>query len=143
MNRCERAIFVVKPDGVSRKIGKHQLPDLIDALLRSSGIQICEKTSLDLTEEDVRSMYPVLDIPDLIYGEAWKDDLVKHLTSSEVIAYRLLGTEAEKRAKIVKKHLRDALADPTTQRGKVVENIAHVADRTDYEVTSRIFKFES
>jgi nucleoside diphosphate kinase len=142
MSGCERAVFVVKPDGVSKRIGRRQLPELIGALLQSVGLQINEEIRCQLSERNVRDMYPILAIPDPIYGEEWKKDLIEHLTSEEVIAYHLTGEEAEKKAKIIKRHLRDVLADPTTERGRVIENVAHVADEDDYEVTCSIFDFK-
>lgn len=144
----ERAIFLIKPDGQKRTVSgenlnkEYTLPDLIEGLIDSVGLDIIEKKYVQLTEETLRKMYPILNKKDEKYGDAWKVDLIAHLTSEPMQVMLLSGENAQEKAKFIKLHLRKALADPTTQRGIVVENVAHVADHEDYQATYEVMSFQ-
>ncbi len=49
-----------------------------------------------------------------------------------------MGKDAERKARVVKNHIRKALGDPNTEWGRVVANLAHVPDTKDYLPTFQV-----
>ncbi len=144
----ERAIFLIKPDGQTRSVQgepltrAYPLPEIIEGLINSVGLKIVEQKFVHLTEESLRKMYPILNKTDEKFGDGWKIDLIAHLTGEPMQAILLSGENAQEKAKNIKLHLRKVFADPTSQRGIVVENVAHVADHEDYQATYEVMSFE-
>ncbi len=144
----ERAIFLIKPDGQKREVKSdiltdvYTLPEIIEGLVEAVGLDIVESKFVKLTEESLRKMYPILNQKDEKYGDAWKTDLIAYLTSEPMQVMLLSGENAQEKAKHIKLHLRKVFSDPTTQRGIVVENVAHVADKEDYQATYEVMSFE-
>lgn len=138
MTRCERfspspdfAIFVIKPDGLTRIISDYPLIDLIRGLFDSAKLKIAFEAEKKLTEEGVRKIYKILDQPSE-YGESWKNAVVNHMCSRPVYWFLLCGDDAQKKAKLIKDFLRSSLTNRENERGKIVENIVHVVDQNDF-----------
>ena len=139
----EQSIFMMKPCGLEKRVLGHGLSELVIGLFVSSGLNIQTSCSKKLEEADIRNLYPILNIPDPVYGEAWKQEVIDHLTSQPVLAYLLEGINAIEKAKIIKNHLRNVFSEPSSYRSKVVENIAHVPDAEEFSNTYRILFGES
>lgn len=136
-NGVERAIFIIKPDGQRRKVAGHPLLQIIIGLIEASGLNIKEEVDKRLDETQIRLIYPVLNQPSE-YGEQWKYDVIEALQAAPLRALIVEGEAAESKAKIIRNNLRETLTDRTTERGKVIENIAHVSDRDDYDTTYQV-----
>lgn len=138
MISCERfspspdfAIFVVKPDGLSQIVGDYPLIDLLRGLFDSTKLKVAFEAEGKLTEEGVRKIYKILS-QSSEYGERWKTDVISHMCSRPVLWFLLCGDDAQKKAKLIKNFLRSNLTNRESERGKVVENIAHVVDHDDF-----------
>ncbi|MBN1618653.1 hypothetical protein JW887_04935 [Candidatus Dojkabacteria bacterium] len=132
------AILMVKPCGVTTLIGGHSVQELILGMITSAQLEIVMCSQRRLNEHDVRGIYRILNIPDPVYGEAWKYEVISHLTSSDVFSYLVLGDDAVRKTRLIKNHVRQALADPSSYHSKVVENMAHVVDSEDFETSFNI-----
>lgn len=134
----EQAIFLLKPDAFEIKIRDRELSDVIVGLLLSSGLEILEESEKKLSEPEIRTIFPVLDIPDEKYGEAWKDDVIKHISSRSVRFWLLEGEDAIGRAKAIRNTLRVNLCNRKSENEYIVKNIAHVADAEDLIITRKV-----
>lgn len=134
----EQAIFVLKPDADDREVYGYDLADVIDGLLMSSGLNIVCESDRRLGSQEIRDLYPILNKPDPIFGEEWKQTLIDHVSSGNVHSLLVEGKDANKKAKIIKNHLRKSLCDQTTEVGKVIKNIAHVPDEEDFSISKKI-----
>lgn len=135
----ERAILMLKPDGLKRQIDGIPVKYIIEQLFDDANIRILCTSDRNLSWRSVYRIYrDVLrrnDEEEVKYGREWKHDVVKHVASENVFAYLLSGNNAENIAKKIKNDLRKKLCDPEDSRQKVVENVAHVADEKDFDVT--------
>ena len=125
-------IFVVKPDGLSRTVGSCPLITLIREFFDLAHLRIAFETEKRLTEEGVRKLYKILNQPSE-YGERWKTDVISHMCSGPVFWFLLYGDNAQDKAKLIKDFLRAGFTDRKTERGKIIENIAHVVDLNDFK----------
>lgn len=136
-NQPPFTIVLIKPSGLRTWVGGYKLHDLIEGLLVSAGLRIEQQNTKQLTETDLRRMYPKLNIPDPVWGEQWKIDLIKEMTSLPVIFYIVSGEEAERRAKLIRDHIRSILVDPNGSfQNRKVENMMHVVDSKDFSESS-------
>lgn len=133
-NNIERAIFMIKPDGQKREVAGYPLPQLIIGLIESAGLLIRGQAERQLDENKIRLIYPILSRPSE-YGEQWKLDVIHALQVLPLKAFLVEGEQAENKVKIIRSFLRETLTDRTTEGGRVVENIAHVSDTGDFEIT--------
>lgn len=138
MSNKEQAIFVLKPDAYNYKICGYNLADVIEGLLTSSGLNIVGESDRRLGSQEIKDLYPILNKPDPIFGEGWKQKLIDHVSSGDVHSLLVEGKDANKKAKIIKNYLRQTLCDQTTEVGKVIKNIAHVPDEEDFSVSKEI-----
>lgn len=129
-----QAILVMKPDAFERSIEGKAVPEIITNQLEELGLSIIEQADVLLTEDDLRKIYPILNVHDPIYGDGWKIKLIEHLTSRPIRALYIVGDNAQIKATNVKNDMR-RLFDEGTQHSKVIANIAHVADESDFEIT--------
>lgn len=138
MSNKEQAIFVLKPDADDHEVYGYSLADVIDGLLTSSGLNIVGESDRRLGSQEIRDLYPILNKPDPIFGEEWKQKLIDHVSSGNVHSLLVEGKDANKKAKIIKNYLRKTLCDQTTEVGKIIKNIAHVPDDEDFDVSEKI-----
>lgn len=129
------AIFIIKPDGLSKDIGKYSLKTIVETSFLSTGLEIVDMCSRQLTDKEVREIYPIMEKPDLVYGEGWKGRLITHVSSAPIVAYHLRGKDAQRKASIIKTSLRKALCDQTSEQGVVIANIAHVPEQENFDAT--------
>ncbi|MFA6007386.1 MAG: hypothetical protein WC784_01930 [Candidatus Shapirobacteria bacterium] len=132
------AIFMIKPCGRRMSIGGYSLEELTKGLIQSAGLEIVDESEKLLIPFEVRKIYPILDIPDPIFGETWKEEVISHLTSREVLSLLLEGNDAQPKAKIIKNYLRNTLILDNDFHHKIVKNIAHVADNQDFDTTYNV-----
>ncbi len=136
----KQTIMLMKPSGINKIIGGFTLPHLVEAMLVSAGLSIREKRRKQLTEQEVRRIYPILNMSDPVYGDTWKALVIEHLTSEPVLSYLIEGDLAVVKAKIIKNHVRRALLNPLEGwYGRIVENFAHVSDEEDFDDTYQVF----
>jgi len=133
------ALFVIKPDGLDRVVREKRLTQLIEGLFAATGLTRISQIDKNLTKEEVFQIYPILKVPDPVYGEGWKERLITHMTSQQIRCYWIKGEQAEEKANIIKRFLRKTLCDQSTEKGKIIENVAHVADTSDFENTFNVF----
>lgn len=132
------AIFMIKPCGRRINIGGYQLEELVKGLVQSAGLEIIDESEKFLSPLEVRKIYPILDIPDPTYGEAWKEEVISHLTSDKVQSLLLKGDDAQYKAKTIKNYLRNTLIPNNDFHHKIVKNIAHVSDDQDFDTTFNV-----
>lgn len=129
-----QAILVMKPDAFERSVEGKPVPEVITSQLEELGLSIIEQADVLLSEQDLRKIYPILNVHDPVYGDGWKVELIKHLTGRPIRALYIVGDNAQVKATNVKNDMR-RLFDEGTQHSKVVANIAHVADESDFDDT--------
>jgi hypothetical protein len=134
--RNDYGLFVYKPDS-NRLLGSRALTEVADALLRAVQLEIVDTSFTQVSEEELRLLYTVLNIPSE-FGEGWKIAVINHLTQSPLKTHLVRGDNAFKKATIVKSELRSKLTTGTTQKSRVVENVAHVPDPEDFEISYSI-----
>jgi hypothetical protein len=142
------SILLFKPDAsnYSLEIGGsiYLLHEIGRSLLVLSGLDVTSHITTRLEPIQVRAMYSRALAPnaheDAIYGTQWKEDVVSHLSSAPIEAYFVYDKEsrAEIKAKTVKNFLRQTLVPPSN----VVENIAHVPDKDEYDMVRSILIHE-
>jgi len=120
-------------------VGNYQLRDLVIGLVVLSDLSIVDIRELVLSKEQIRSMYPKLDLPDLVNGEDWKEDLINHLQSGPSAVYHLSGEHAHKNAKTIRDSIRQQFATSNDYTSKLLENLIHVSDTQDYESEYGLF----
>lgn len=126
-------IVLMKPSGMLKTVKEHPLSILIEAMLVSAGLSVVERRRKQLMEDEVRKIYPILSIPDPVYGEDWKPPVIKHMISMPVNTYLVSGKLAEHKAKAIKNYIRIALIMPESDWFRQrVENFAHVVDKDDF-----------
>lgn len=133
----EKAILLIKPSGLSLMIGDNTFEEVLKGLLNSTGLEIAEEKSVGLTEGQIRQIYPIIEEPSE-YGDKWKHDLIEHMSSENNLAIIVRGYQVDKKLRILKDYLRNQLTDRSTERGKVVENLMHVAEADEYERTHQV-----
>lgn len=136
-SEIEQAIFMIKPDGQKREVAGFPLPQLISGLLLATDLIIREQSRTLLDEEEIRQIYPVLNQPS-DFGEQWKLDVIQALQAAPLQALLIEGVQAENKAKTIRRYLREKLTDRTTEHGKIVENLAHVSDSEDFDITYQV-----
>lgn len=138
------AILMFKPDAGEVNI---PLPDRLSsvheigrAFLLAAGIEVTAEVQKLLRRDEVFRIYEKVLRPnpddDAIWGTAWKDELMDHLTSGPVNALLVQHPEvgrAELQARTVKNFLRTYFG-----KDKVIRNIAHVPDTDELQVTKQI-----
>ncbi len=118
----------------------YMLHEIGKSLLILSGLQVTQHVRKQLMPVQVEAIYAKALAPnpeeDALYGTAWKNGVVMHLSSAPVDAYfvRDEGGNAEVKAKSVKNFLRETLVTAPN----VIENIAHVPDEDEYDVVRSI-----
>lgn len=133
----EKAVLLIKPSGLNLNIDNHTFEEILKGLLNSTGLEITEEKKVDLTEQQIRKIYPVIEEPSE-YGDRWKHDLIEHMSSESNTAIIVQGYEVDKKLRILKDYLRNKLTDRSTERGKVVENLLHVAEADEYNRTYEV-----
>ncbi len=135
----EKAILMIKPDGLNKTIDGISVQSFIEnelaknelKALCSSNRNISWRSVFRIYRDTLKRNYE----DDEKFGRQWKHDVVNHVSSDIVMAYLIVGDDAENKSKSIKNHLRSVLCDPTDAKQKVVENVAHVADEKDFDVT--------
>lgn len=134
-----QSILLIKPCGMRKFVGNCQLQELIMGLVASSGLSIVDMRDLVLTKEQIRKMYPKLDLPDFVNGDEWKDNLIEHLQSGLSAVYNLSGEQAYKKAKNIRDNIRQQFAAGNNYTSILLENLIHVSDTQDYKSEYGIF----
>lgn len=139
------AIVVIKPSGedlfLESPLGngdKFSVSTLLLGMLESADLTILRSNTKQLTEEDIYNIYPILSIPDERYGEAWKTEVVEHMTSQPVSSYLVFGEEASLKARLIKNYFRKVLLKDSNYQSKIVKNLAHVVDDDDFLTSFKV-----
>jgi len=128
----ERTIVVIKPGGVRETVGGVLLPRIVTGLLSSAGLEVTQRETIVLDEPRVRRLYPILEVPDLVYGEGWKVRLITHMTGGQCEALVVEGVQAQRRAVLIKRLIRQALRPDDTPEHRVINNLIHVPDPEEF-----------
>lgn len=132
------AIFMVKPCGIDKFVGGHNLTILLEGIFTSASLNIRRKSRVALDESEIKEIYPILYVPDPIYGDNWKFEVIDHLRKKPMLAYLLEGKNAPQKTQIIKRHIRRCLIRDNSTRSRIVENFVHVPDEEEFGTAERI-----
>jgi len=130
----EKAILLLKPDALERNVGEYAFKDVLKGLLDGAQVSIVQQSEVQLNEDQVHAIYPVIDEPSE-YGDQWKQDVIDHLTSEPVEVIVVEGQDLQHKLQTLKYYIRDRLTDRSAQEGLVVKNLLHVTDADEFEDT--------
>lgn len=137
-------LIMFKPD--ARRISfdglrqKRLLHEVASGLLVASGLTIERHHQRNLNKNEVRKIYAKTLAPnpedEAIWGSAWKEEVVSHIASGPIDSYLLSADNYEtcERARDIKNLLRAHYG----RKDNVVENIAHVPDLDEFDMTKGI-----
>jgi nucleoside diphosphate kinase len=91
---AQTAILMLKPDGMREHIGEQDLCSFIRNVLTQLNLAVRTEVVTELNSTDVNEIYNDLSIPDLVYGEGWKQRFIDHLTSAPVKVFLIEGADA-------------------------------------------------
>ena len=149
MNTPTETIMMFKPDArdiVFCDLRQDRfLHEVAAGLLVASGLEIARHSVKTLQKNEVRAIYAKELAPnprdDAIWGTAWKDQVVDHISSGLTDSY--LVRDPDNIGLEVVRDLKNWLRSQYDREGNVVQNIAHVPDPEEIEVTKSIlFTYE-
>lgn len=137
----ELALLMLKPDYYPvHPVDNLPLQRIIEGMLTASGLDVRCTSERELSHIEVCELYrgvmPPDDIDDGKWGVSWKRQMLTYATCNPVFSYLLEGTNAFRKAHLIKNIIRNKYAhDPTTQ---VIKNIGHVPDPQDFDISLEI-----
>jgi len=137
------SIIMFKPDAQDITVDVGHMCELHEvgaALLVSAGLEVVQHNTTQLSPDDVRQLYEKALAPnpadEAIWGTAWKDEVVTHISSAPVKSYLLKGVGDLAIPKT--KRVKDFLRAHYGRTDNVVQNVAHVPDADEMTVARRL-----
>lgn len=116
------AIFLIKPDAIIQGIDNK-----IIKLITKYHLAVISRKMIRLDEQEVRTLQPVLNMPSE-YGEGWKNEVIKFMTSRPVCIILAQGNDALSVSNVIKKNLRKKyIPKSVPDLHKIIYNLLHTA----------------
>lgn len=144
MSKDHEAIIMFKPDAHDITFTdlrrERLLHEVASGILVASGLTIVKYSRKLLSDSEVRTIYANALAPDPIddekWGTEWKDEVVEHLSSGPADSYLL--TSPEPNGLEVVRSVKNWLRSHYGRQDNVVQNIAHVPDQDEIEITREV-----
>lgn len=115
----EQSVILIKPDTIERNL----LPEL-ENMLREAGLKIVKISSIQLTEEIVRSFQPFLNYSQEI-EEIHKQEIIDFLCQASILLIVIEGNEALERIREIKIRFRRKFAPGDSLEARAIRNLVH------------------
>lgn len=116
------SMILIKSDAYVRG-----LRDVILGGLVHEGLVVVKRKIILLDEEIIRKYQPILDEPSE-FGEGWKHEVFRALSSRPVEVLLVSGEEALHKTYLLKKYLRQVYCPGSDYQSRVIFNLLHTPD---------------
>ncbi len=131
-------LFMLKPDGLNYSSGWVSLHDFLSSILQYSKLQYEAYLLIDLTINDIYSLYPHL-LKKSPFWEERKLELIQHLQSGVNLIWFVKWDNVIDKLQHIKVMIRSIILWNISWKQKAVQNLMHVPSLEEYDSNEEVF----